>query len=177
MLPNKLKGSYERCLAELGLPFILKDTLGRKGNNNYLIKTKEDFDRAIRQASALDVWLIAQKYIPNDCDYRLLVMGGEISLVLKRSRLSNNTHLNNVSYGGSAQLVDLDNLSSQLTNIAAMSAKLLQLQIAGVDIIQDKNTKLWYCLEVNKSPQICTGALTKQKQMALAKYLTQRLYN
>lgn len=177
MMPSKLSQAYEKLMAELGTPFILKDTRGRIGQNNYLVKSKSDFDRALIQAQDLGVWLLAQQYVPNDCDYRFLVFGGQVALVFKRSRSSDDTHLNNISAGGKGELMDLSVLSTQLVNTAIASAKLLQLQIAGVDLIQDKLTKLWYCLEVNKTPEIYTGAFIDQKQAALTKYLSQRLNN
>ncbi len=177
MLPRRMVDSYERLVAELGLPFILKDVQGSKGRNNYLIKSKAEFDRALRQADDLGVWTLAQQFVANDHDYRLLVMGGQVALVIKRVRGSDETHINNLSAGGKAVLSELSDIPPKLVNAAAAAVKLLKLQIAGVDLIQDKDTKLWYCLEVNKSPQIYSGAFVEEKQVALAKYLSQRLFN
>jgi len=177
MLPTKMAQAYERLVAELGLPFILKDTKGSRGNNNFLIETKLEFNRYVHQANDLGVWLIAQQYIPNDFDYRLLVLGGQIALAIKRIRADNLTHLNNYSQGGRAEVIDMEELPSSFLNNAVASTKLLRLQVAGVDIIQDKKTKLWYCLEVNQAPQVYSGAFVDEKQAAIVRYLTQRLSN
>ena len=179
MLPSKLALAYEKIVAELGLPFILKDTKGFKGQNNYLVDTKAAFDRIIRQSADLGVWLLAQEYIANDLDYRLLVLGGQLVLAIKRERVggASSSHLNNISQGGKAELVDIASFPSSLINSVVAATRLLRLQIAGVDIIQDKKTKLWYCLEVNQSPQIYTGVFIEEKQAAIAKYLSQRLTN
>ena len=112
MLPTRMEKSYEMIVANLGLPFILKDTQGSKGNNNYLINTKNEFDRAMFQAKELGVWLMAQKYIPNDSDYRLLVIGGQVVVVIKRSRQDETTHLNNISQGAKAEFIDPSTFSS-----------------------------------------------------------------
>ena len=176
MLPTRLRTSFERLVAELGLPFVLKDVQGAKGANNFLINSKADFERALRQADDLDVWMLAQEYIPNDHDYRLLVMGGQAALVLRRAGGSD-THLNNVSTGGKATLEELTAIPASLVNASIAATKLLKLQIAGVDLLQDKDSKLWYCLEVNKAPQIYSGAYTVEKQTAAAKYISQRLLN
>lgn len=175
MLPRMMSESYERLVADLGLPFILKDSSGSRGEHNYLINSHADFSRVVRQTSDLGIWLIAQQYIPNDCDYRLITLGGQVALAIKRTRKDQNTHLNNISQGGKAELVELTNFPNNLINQAVMSAKLFQLQIAGVDLVQDKVTKLWYCLEVNKAPHIYSGSFVSQKTAAFAKYLNQKL--
>ncbi len=177
MLPRKLAEAYEKLVATLGTPFILKDNKGRKGQHNYLINNKDEFDRAMLQAADHGVWLIAQKFIPNDCDYRFLILGSQVAVVIRRSRNGDHSHLNNVSSGANSELVDLDYFPTEVINNAVAASRLLQQQVSGVDIIQDKETKLWYCLEVNPGPQICTGAFVESKQEALAKYLIQRLSN
>jgi glutathione synthase/RimK-type ligase-like ATP-grasp enzyme len=118
--------------------------------------------------------MIAQKYIPNDFDYRLITLGGQVVMVIKRTRNINETHLNNVSQGGRAELLEPASLEPALINQAGLSAKLFQLQIAGVDLVQDKISKLWYCLEVNKAPHIYSGSFIDEKATAFAKYLNQR---
>ena len=177
MLPDKMAQQYEMLVSDLGLPFILKDTRGRRGENNYLINTKAEFDRALRQSKDLDVWMLAQQYIPNDGDYRLLTIGGQVELIIKRRRKDGAKHVNNTSAGGYAELVEESELPPKLINLAVMTSRLLHLQITGVDLIQDKVSKLWYCLEVNKAPQIYSGSFISEKEAAVAKYLNQRLYN
>ncbi len=175
MLPGRLAWAYEKLVAELGLPFVLKDIEGRRGKNNFLIATKAEFDRALRQAADFEVWLLAQKYIPNDSIYRLITLGGQVGLAIKRGKDKDSSHLYSVSRGSQTDLISIDDLPSQLINLAPMAAKLLGLQIAGVDLVQDKITKLWYCLEVNKAPQLYSGSFVSEKEAAVAKYLSQRL--
>ena len=177
MLPDKMRVSYDKLVAALGLPFILKDNRGRKGQHNYLINSKEEFDRSLLQAADHKIWPIAQKFIPNECDYRFLVLGSQVAVVLKRCRNGVNGHLNNVSSGATSETIELDYFPSEVVNSAVAAGRLVQQQVSGVDIIQDKETKLWYCLEVNPGPQINTGAFVELKQKALAKYLIQRLGN
>ncbi len=177
MLPSRLQSEYEKLVADLGLPFVLKDINGRRGKYNYLINSKAEFDRTFRQANDFDVWLLAQQYIPNDGIYRLISLGGQVALIFKRSPDDGGSHLYSSSRGSTIQIVDPDSLPQSMLNLAPMSAKLMGLQIAGLDLIQDKVTKLWYCLEVNKAPQLYSGSFVKEKEAAVAKYLNQRLRN
>ncbi len=169
MYPAKLAENYEMIVKELGLPFILKDDLGKRSRHKYFIDDKADFDRAITLAGEAQVWLLAQRYIDNDSNYRLLVMGGRVEAVIKRSQDGNKKKL------GLQTLAKLSDLPDELVNDAVAAARLLKLQIAGVDVMQDKSTKLWYCLEVNKSPQIYSGQFIDHKQAGLLRYLKRRL--
>ena len=177
MLPIRLAKSYDYIVKELGLPFIVKDNSASKGHNNYLINSKHEFEATINQTTDMKAWMLAQQFIQNDFDYRLIVLGGQVPLVIKRSRKTGSSHLNNTSQGSESELVDPASVPASMINQAVAAAKLLQFQIAGVDILQDKQTKLWYCLEVNKSPQIYTGKFIEQKREALEKYFSQRLIN
>jgi len=52
-----------------------------------------------------------------------------------------------------------------------LAADILQFDIAGVDMVQDKETGSWYCLEVNNSPQLASGAFVDEKRAAIAEFL------
>jgi len=136
------------------LPFIYKSRFGAHGNNNFLINK-------FSQISKSDSYgMIAQEYIPNDCDYRILIIG-EQHLVIKRQSASK-SHLNNTSKGGSATLVkdfdkDIITKCHELAKISAMAT-------AGVDVIIDIKTGRHYFLEINSQPQLQTGAFVKEKQ-------------
>lgn len=175
ILNERLADSYDSLVENLGLPFVLKDINGRKGRNNYLIKNKATFSKACQQASLTKVQLIGQTFIENDGDYRILTFGRKIGLVIFRSRLNNETHLNNTSKGGSAKLVDKQNIPAKIQNSCINAAKLLEREIAGIDMVQDKANGTWYCLEVNDGPQLATGVFLKDKQKALAQFLERRL--
>ncbi len=175
MLPARMAKSYEMIKQQLGLPFVLKDIHGNKGEYNYLVKNKAQFDAGIQEASADEVQCIAQSFIPNEGDYRVLVLGKKIALVIHRKRLSDKTHLNNTSQGASAVLIPATILPAAIQKASLAAANLMERQVAGVDIMQDKKSGLWYCLEVNDGPQLATGSFTAEKHAAFADYLERKL--
>ncbi len=175
LFPVRLQGAYEALKQKLGLPFVLKDIHGSRGDFNFLITDEQSFKEACKTAEASEVQCIAQVFIPNDCDYRVLIFGAKISLAIKRARIDDSSHLNNTSQGGTASLVDPETLPPNVQTACIAAAKIMDRQVAGVDIIQDKITKLWYCLEVNERPQIATGSFTAEKHAAFAAYLERRL--
>jgi len=141
----------------LGFPLIIKDNYGAHGENNFLIKDREDLAVHLKKT---DAEMLAQRYHPNDGDYRVLVMDGHEPLVIKRIAASG-SHLNNTSQGGSAELYKLP---TSILEQSKSLAKELRMTIAGVDVLRDKDTGEMLFLEVNSQPQLLTGAFVDKKK-------------
>lgn len=172
---TRLKNMYSTFVEYLGLPFVLKDIHGKKGDNNYMIADEESYLQAISAARKAKVRLIGQAFIPNDGDYRVLVLGRRIELVIKRTAASVGSHLNNTSQGGSATLVDVAELPAAVQKHSITAASMLERQIAGVDMVQDKSSGKWYCFEVNDGPQLATGTFLPEKHAAVATFLERKI--
>ncbi|HVO86343.1 MAG TPA: RimK/LysX family protein [Candidatus Binatia bacterium] len=170
---QKLADSYGYLAETLGSPFIIKDINSHRGEENYLVKSSAELKKLV--AKAANSQFIAQKYIPNDGDYRILVHGKQIKMVIKRTAKAG-SHLNNVSADGQAAMVSLANIPASVKRTAIKVGELLQIDISGVDMLKDKQSGLWYCLEVNENPSLVTGAFPEQKQKIVADYLTKRLH-
>jgi RimK family alpha-L-glutamate ligase len=94
---------------------------------------------------------MVQKFIPNEGDYRVLIFCDKIIAIAKRvSKDPKKEFRNNMSKGGRGFLADLPHDASQL---ALDSVRVLEKEMAGVDLIQDENTGKWYIMEVNSAPQ------------------------
>jgi glutathione synthase/RimK-type ligase-like ATP-grasp enzyme len=171
MSPEHLKNNYSLIKNFLQLPFVLKDVNGRKGRHNYLITSKSEFKNACESAEANGVRLMAQKYIENDGDYRAIVLGNKLGLLVHREGDKSVTHLNNTSVGSRATHLPIGALPGEAQKLSIDAAATLQWQVAGVDLIQDKATGEWYCLEVNSSPELRAGAFVDKKQEALVEFL------
>jgi glutathione synthase/RimK-type ligase-like ATP-grasp enzyme len=168
---KRMKASYKEVKDMLGTPFILKDVQGEKGRNNHLIKTKQEFDKACRAAEREGIEFVAQQFIPNDGDYRVVILARKTALVIHRQAADSTSHLNNVSTGGKATLVKNKAIPGEVHGSSILAADILQFDIAGVDMVQDKETGSWYCLEVNNSPQLASGAFVDEKRAAIAEFL------
>ena len=86
-------------------------------------------------------------------------------------------HLNKTVGSTNAILVDPTKLDGQVVSISLRAAEVMRRQIAGVDILQDKNSGKWYILEVNSAPQLYTNnrQLTQAKISTLADYFKHEL--
>lgn len=156
---------------ELQLPFILKDSYGAHGNSNYLIKSYAQFDEILEKQK--DVKFIAQAFFPNECDYRIVCIGNK-ELVIRRSAVGD-SHLNNTSQGGSAEIVDSSFFPSSSIESAHMISSKLSMGIAGVDLLYNEDTKDYAFLEVNSQPQLNSGAFPEEKQLLVKDYISSML--
>lgn len=154
-------------------PIILKADVGRKGQDNYLAKSIEELRDIVSKNS--ETVFVAQPFIPNDGDYRMLVMGNEVEVIFKRTGDKDSTHLNNTSAGGKSELINKSEISKEVLGMAVRAAKIDKLSVAGVDLIQSKENGEWAVLEVNMSPQLITGDFHEEKVKAYSSFLDRAL--
>lgn len=141
---NHWKGEY---------PVVCKVMNASQGDGVSKCDSAEELKKAfddVKDPSYEDFRMV-QKFIPNDGDYRVLVFCDQIIAIVKRvSRDPKKEFRNNMSRGGRGFAANLPQEASQ---IALDSAKILDKQMAGVDLIQDKKTGDWFIMEVNSAPQ------------------------
>ncbi len=163
-----------RDLAEehLGFPLIAKDWFGTKGNDNYLIKSAEEFVDVTRDVAQRNIQLIAQQYVENDGDVRVLIINKQY-LLIGRSAVDG-SHLNNTSQGAEATLLTADDVGEQVLTWSQQIADAFDCTLAGVDVLFDRQHKPYF-LEVNTQPQIVTGAYIDEKKDLLREAIVQAL--
>jgi RimK-like ATP-grasp domain len=94
--------------------------------------------------------MITQSVIPNDGDYRLFIIKGSVLGVMKRTTGSEEEFRNNISLGGTGELVTLPDW---LIQECSQLAQQLECDVQGMDLIQDKHTGVYYLMEINTNPQ------------------------
>ncbi|TVZ75519.1 RimK family alpha-L-glutamate ligase [Streptomyces sp. BK340] len=174
-LPRKLlHGSFPQLADRLGLPFILKAMNGQGGRLNFLIKTEIDFLRYVEDPAHAKTALLAQKFIPNNGTFRILVFGGDVPIVMHRCN-TDGSHLTNTQQGGHATLFDVETFDTEALEMTVRAAELMGCEVAGVNVVQDRETRQWYLLEVSSSPAIGSGAFAEEKTRAFSFYLRTKL--
>jgi len=134
-------------IQEYKIPIITKPINGKQGREILQHYSIESILDAINKS---EIPLIIQPMIPNDGDYRVWILKGEVIGVIKRTPSIEGEFRSNISLGGSAQVASLPD---DILDMAVKSAQVLDLDMAGVDIIQDTGTKKYYIMEVNAAPQ------------------------
>lgn len=152
-VPHTMYGptaSLVENISTIGLPAIFKATAATHGDLNYKIKSADEISKIV-DANPDDQFVL-QNYIENDGDYRILVVNGTRANVEHRKG-DGLTHLNNESAGGtSTPIEDVSKLGAAIS-VAKEAAKAIGLEVAGVDIIVDKDNQP-FVIEVNRAPQL-----------------------
>ncbi len=141
------KKELKNISEKLHFPIIVKTTDGSQGSGVFLCNSLEEI-RNIFDSTQKN-FLLLQKYIQNDGDIRVFVIGTNVIGAIKRSSSSTEEFKNNISLGGTAKLYQLSDNEREL---ALNAASALQYEIAGVDLILEENERV-KVMEVNRSPQ------------------------
>ncbi len=133
---------------KLGYPLIVKVIEGTQGNGVYLVKNKNEATQLFDGLSALKTKVILQEFIAEfkGKDIRAFVVGGKVVGAMMRVA-GEGEFRSNLHRGGVGEQIDL---TEEEKLIAIKAAAVLDLDIAGVDILRAKKGAL--VIEVNSSP-------------------------
>lgn len=139
----------ENAVAGIGdYPFILKPFYGTHGRGVMLLDTPTSLTSAVDALCDFHHDYVIQPFIAEagGVDIRVLVVGGEAIAMMKRSALPGEFRAN-IHKGGVGERVALP---EDYINTAIKAAAALELEIAGVDLLQTNEGPV--ILEVNPSP-------------------------
>jgi ribosomal protein S6--L-glutamate ligase len=131
-----------------GAPLIVKLLEGTQGKGVVLAETHKAAESVINAFKALRANLLVQQFIKEarGRDLRCFVIDGKVVASIER-RAAAGEFRANIHQGGTAHIVKI---TAEERRLAIKAAKVLGLQVAGVDIIRSENGPL--LLEVNSSP-------------------------
>jgi RimK family alpha-L-glutamate ligase len=134
---------------------IIKGSGGDRGTRVYKANNLEEMEKLVRDLRKSETEegkrYMLQEYIPNDGDYRVLVLGDKVLGVMKRSSQNKEEFRNNYSAGGAVEVADLP---EEIKQLAVKAAKVCGLAVAGVDVaFREYDMKKPVIWEVNKGPQ------------------------
>lgn len=167
----RLVGS--RYAKDFAFPLIAKATGGTRGDANYLVKSIEELENIIKTEKR---HFMIQEFIPNDGDMRFFIVNGALKGVIGR-KASGDSHLNNTSKGGSADLLNRNDFSDVVVADALESALVFGRDCAGVDVIFNKDTGAHYILEVNRAPQIEHASFENEKAIWMVEAILSSIMN
>lgn len=131
-----------------GAPLVIKLLEGTQGIGVVLADTKKAAESIIEAFMGLDANILIQEYIKEagGADIRCLVVGGKVVASMKRQAKPGEFR-SNLHRGATAELIKITP-AERKTAIAA--AKIMGLNVCGVDILRSNNGPL--VMEVNSSP-------------------------
>lgn len=148
VLTRTTKGLRTAVEAVKGLPVVLKVLQGTQGLGVMLVHTPISLGSVLETLRALDQDVIIQQFIAEGAgrDYRAFVVGDKVIAAMMRTAPEGEFRAN-IHLGGEGNDVKLPPNYHQ---IALKAAKVLGLQVAGVDIMESHQGPL--VIEVNSSP-------------------------
>lgn len=152
-----------------GTPCVVKATEGTHGAAVFLAKTDQHARQLVYQMLERDMRPLVQEYIEESHgkDIRALVVGGKVVACMRRiangDEFRSNFHL-----GGNVEKVTID---PDYEKIAIKAARILGLEIAGVDLLESDRGAL--VLEVNSSPGL--EGIEKASEVNVAAAVSDRL--
>ncbi|MDP3917880.1 MAG: hypothetical protein Q8Q30_01745 [Candidatus Woesebacteria bacterium] len=162
--------SRKKIIKILGLPIIAKAILSQRNQSIYILRSEKDFDSLLKKSNKE---FIFQKFIDIEKEYRVLIMGEKIMVLEQKfKRNYNNLKVEYLDLTGPSVFLNLDSTTQKANQIALKSAKLLGLDVAGVDLAIEKGTHKNYIIEVNKGPGIEPNSRTSPELKAFSDYLS-----
>jgi glutathione synthase/RimK-type ligase-like ATP-grasp enzyme len=161
-------------MAELGLPLVAKEISSQRGEGVFLVTKKEDFVEVVNKHP--DKNFIFQKYVATEEEYRVLVLGQTVGAYERKTPTTVGEFRSNVSLGATEEFIDIGIIPDNFKQISLKAAKILGIEVAGVDLLIDKDGKPWI-LEVNRGPGFTYDDPASPELKNLAKFFVQELNN
>lgn len=151
---GSLKLIQKKAEKMFGFPFVIKATTGSRGREVYSPKTYQELDKLLIELEMQEKQgkkFFAQEFIPTTKRIRVLVVGGKVigsisQLTKWRKRI-----------GGYKPVEDEVRIekyepSKSVAKLAIDATNAVDLDICGVDILQDEVTNKAYVIETNAAP-------------------------
>lgn len=131
-----------------GAPLVIKLLEGTQGIGVVLAETRKAAESVIEAFMGLKADIMVQEYIKEagGADIRCFVVDGKVVAAMKR-QAKEGEFRSNLHRGGSASLI---RITPQERATAVRAARIMGLNVAGVDILRSNNGPL--VMEVNSSP-------------------------
>lgn len=134
----------------LGFPVVVKTISGSQGSGVFLAETKSKFIDLLEMINAYkeNATMILQEFVESSrgMDLRVLTIGGRAVAAMKRTS-GNDSFKANYSRGG---IVEPYEITPEMEWLALETARLLNLDIAGIDLLFDGDH--YKICEANSSP-------------------------
>jgi ribosomal protein S6--L-glutamate ligase len=132
-----------------GYPVVVKQVNGRQGSGVTLVKNETELETVVQSGLERTQGLLLQKFFPTDGrrDIRALVIGQKVAGTMCLEPIEGEFRANyHLGATGRAQV-----LPDEVAKIAIDATRAVGLEIAGVDLILDKQDRV-NVIEVNYSP-------------------------
>jgi glutathione synthase/RimK-type ligase-like ATP-grasp enzyme len=159
-VPKTIYGSLDFVMrkagGELGYPYILKSTSGRKARETWLVENQEGEVKTggeLKVKEKMGMRFFAQEFIYASQRVRVFVIGGRVVGAVTRPA----KWRKKIKSGLTAKFPDgiksaLNPIPKEYVDCSIKATKAVNLDISGVDILDEDDTSRIFVIEVNAAP-------------------------
>lgn len=136
-IPKTVFGDF----SSMSFPYIVKSTSGQRAREVWLVNNEAELDE-LKKKFEKGKFYFAQELVPNARRIRALVIGDKVVGAIVRHTKWNKDHTK----------ITLDPIPDEVSKLALDSAKSVQLDISGIDILVNSVTNEMYVIEANAAP-------------------------
>lgn len=167
-------GSFDELAARFGTPFVVKPVYPGRGELTRLVHDEKEFRAAAERPGPGRLGCLAQRHVPNNGTFLLLVLDGHVPVVIHRCS-TDGSGITNRRYASHATLFEPQSFERHVKETAIRCAALFRYDIAAVTVVQDRVTRSWSVLGVNGHPPLGGGPFAAETSRAFADYAARRL--
>ena len=152
---DALEFSSEKDIAfdicnSFSFPLIIKMNAGSLGRNVFKSESRRGVEKAIATIFKEDWALLAQEWIDRKEEFRVIIVNNKVELVYPK--------------GGGKFFTEGTDVFREVTDFLEPLQQCIELRWAGLDVIRDKNGKLWL-IEINTRPSFISAIRCNQSEL------------
>ena len=158
-LPETYFGSLylikEKVAKILGFPFVLKSTSGKKARDAWLVDDNETLDflvSQLREREKMGDRFFGQKLIKATQRIRALVVGEKVIGAITRPTKWRKSYTKGTVADVEAKKGALIPVAQKYSDIAIKASNAADLDVSGIDILEEDKTGKLYVIEANAAP-------------------------
>jgi RimK family alpha-L-glutamate ligase len=144
--------SVDNVIGKFRFPLIVKISEGRQGKGVFKVNDLEELKVKVKELLVENPSVVLRKFIPNDGDIRIFTVGFKAIGAMRRVPTKEGEFRSNISQGGRGENYNLED-NPEIKQLAEKLSEITRTEIAGVDIMINKETGKPYILEINPGPQ------------------------
>ncbi|MFE7953290.1 RimK family alpha-L-glutamate ligase [Streptomyces sp. NPDC057426] len=171
---HQASGDFDEFAGRLGTPFVVKPLYGRDGALTRLVHDAPAWAEVLRAVGDDRLAFIAQRFVPNNGTFVLLVLEDDVPVVVHRCS-TDASRITNRRSASHDTLFDPETFDPEVKATAVRCATHFGYDVATVTVVQDRVTRAWYVLGVNGQPAIGEMPFAAKMSHAHAAYMDRLL--
>jgi glutathione synthase/RimK-type ligase-like ATP-grasp enzyme len=165
--------NMDLIIQKIGFPLIVKGIYSHRMEEVYLIKSKDELEKLLTDNPEQE--FLFQKYVDNSEEYRLLVLGEKVAVAQRKVERFIKDNKITIDEEAKELFVDINSIPEEMKKIAVDSARILEDQIVGADIVWDKKANKFWIIEINRCPGILANEELSPELKAFGQFFKEEL--